>query len=186
MSIWRSSVPTEWGHTFGSLGALISKQTGMISRVQKRLKNSLQRIWWSSQWSLWSKGAGRAVARRQAVRWRGPAAGGCQWCHVEAFTHSVKNTLLLRKQNKRKHRWRSGLPQAINLSLTMQGAFAAAFYKTLVHCGSVVHSVGYTVLHSSFSHKWQFVTGAKNVTDKLIRTEDPFDLHTAEIRLRGL
>lgn len=35
---------------------------------------------------------------------------------------------------------------------------AVGFYKALVHCGSVEHTVDFTVLYLSCGHKWHFVS----------------------------
>lgn len=83
MPIEGSAVPSEWGQTVWSSRAFLSKQTGMIGVVEKRLKNCIQWIRWSTQRPLCAVRARSAVACWRAVRWGSSAAWRCQRCHIE-------------------------------------------------------------------------------------------------------
>lgn len=103
VSIGGSTAPAKRGQTAGAPWALFSKQTGMINRVKKWLKEGVQRIGWATQWALWPIGAWGAVTWWWTVGWGGPAAGRCQRCHsggsaigfqtCKQFENTLKNKI---------------------------------------------------------------------------------------------
>lgn len=75
----------EGSQTAGGAGAVVSKQTGVIRRVEERVKQRVQRVGRAAQRAVGAVGAGAAVARRGAVGrgGGGPAAGRRQRSHRE-------------------------------------------------------------------------------------------------------
>lgn len=85
-SVWiGSAVAAERGRTAGSL---FSKQSGLIGRVEKRLKQGVQGVR-GAQRGLRPVGAWGAVTWRRAVGWGGSAAGRCQRCHSGGTTSNM-------------------------------------------------------------------------------------------------
>lgn len=166
MPIEGSAVPSEWGQTVWSSRAFLSKQTGMIGVVEKRLKNCFQWIRWSTQRPLCAVRARRAVACWRAVRWGSSAAWRCQRCHIEGHAQCQNTVWLFEQPRFRKQDcvsntrlyWQNTAEAVGNQTTLQPEVLAVGFYKALVHCGSVEHTVDFTVLYLSCGHKWHFVS----------------------------
>lgn len=83
VSIRMSAVLAKGSQTAGGPGAIVSKQTGVIRRVEERIKQRIQRVRRAAQWAVRAVGAGAAVARRGSVGrgGGGSVAGRCQRSH---------------------------------------------------------------------------------------------------------
>lgn len=129
VSIGGSSVSAEGGHAAGAPGALLSKQTRMISGVEERLKKRIQRVGRSAQRALRQVRAGGAVTGRRAVR-RGSAAGGRQRSHSRVHARLFSKTgFLLSLLRASVEKIQKKLPKALNLSLSIPGSLLWLFIK---------------------------------------------------------
>lgn len=112
VSIRCSAVLAEGSQTAGGPGAVVSKQTGVIRRVEERIKQRIQRVGRAAQRAVGAVGAGAAVACRGAVGrggGGGPVAGRRQRSHRKlAFrkcTDKHARTRLPFKENTLGLRW---------------------------------------------------------------------------------
>lgn len=159
VSIRCSAVLAEGSQTAGGPGAVVSKQTGVIRRVEERIKQRIQRVGRAAQRAVGAVGAGAAVACRGAVGrggGGGPVAGRRQRSHRKlAFrkcTDKHARTRLPFKENTLGLRWevlpflsksekksnktpKLGQHQTSKTLTHCPGIFVVGSYIALVHCG---------------------------------------------------